>query len=251
MNGLNSVTLQGAVSAPNPAGLTVTLAGTVNTTAVTDANGNYSVTLNAANLGNVQATAVDGDGAVSNTATAALTCPTPVISNFACVDNAGVVTLSGTVTHPDENGMAILLQGVPPSLQNGVTVTAGSGGNFTYTFTAAANDAGTVEASCADCWSQQSNVATATLTPSPTVTLSVQMNGQNSVTLSGDVTADNPAGLKVTFTGVVSVSTVTDSSGHFSVTLNASRLGEVQATTTDDLGQSSDTATATLTCAAP
>lgn len=72
----------------------------------------------------------------------------------------------------------------------------------------------------------------------PVMTLSISYNGQTSVTLSGVVT-DNSAsvsGLAVTFTGEVSASTVTNSSGYFSMTTNAAGLGNITATTTDAFG---------------
>jgi hypothetical protein len=77
------------------------------------------------------------------------------------------------------------------------------------------------------------------------------MNGQRSVTLYGSVTDSNAAGLVVTFTGVVSASTTTDAGGHFSLTTDATSLGNVQATTVDHDGLASNTAIVTLLCPAP
>jgi hypothetical protein len=253
MNVVRPVTVSGTVTDDNPAGLTVTLTGVVGTTATTDSSGRFSVTTNAAGLGVVNATTVDSNGLGSNTATANISCAAPLISNFTCVDNAGVVTLAGTVTDAAANGMAVTLQGNLPSLLNGHTVSADAGGHFTYSFTAAPGDQGTVTATCTDCWGQASNTATATLTPSPVVTLAVTMNGGRSVTLSGVVTANNPAGMTVSFTGtgVTSATAVTDSTGHYSLTLTAASLGDVHAATVDSLGQTSNTAIATIACPAP
>jgi hypothetical protein len=85
----------------------------------------------------------------------------------------------------------------------------------------------------------------------PAITLSVTLNCQRSVTLSGTVTADNPAGLTVTLTGVVTATTTTDNTGRFSLTTDATSLGDVQATTVDAIGQTSDTAVVTISCPPP
>jgi hypothetical protein len=87
----------------------------------------------------------------------------------------------------------------------------------------------------------------------PMITLNVSYNGQTSVTLSGLVTdtSCSAAGLVVTITGEVNVTTVTNSSGYFSVTTNAAGLGTVSATTVDSLGQTSNTATNAVTSQAP
>ncbi len=88
-------------------------------------------------------------------------------------------------------------------------------------------------------------------TTSPVISLSLTMNGLKSVTLTGSVTADQPAGLTVTFLGALSAVTTTDGNGNFSLTVNADCLGTVQATTVDQLSQMSNTATATVAAVPP
>ncbi len=87
----------------------------------------------------------------------------------------------------------------------------------------------------------------------PIISMNITMNGLKSVTLSGTVldNSASPAGLTVTFTGVVSATTTTDSSGNFTITTNASALGDVEAATVDGLDHISNTATVTVACAAP
>ena len=253
MNGQKSVTLSGSVSALDPAGLTVTFTGAVNAATVTDADGNYSLTVDADTLGDVQATTVDAFEQTSNTATASVAVAAPVLSNFTGSYAAGVVTITGKITHPDAAGMAVTIQGEPESLENGVTATADANGDFSYSFDATASDQGSVSASSVDVWGQQSNVPSFTLSlpAAPTVTLSLTMNGQKSVTLSGTVTAATAAGMTVIFAGAVNSTTVTGANGDYSLTIDADHLGDVQATTVDELGRNSNTATASVAVAAP
>lgn len=78
----------------------------------------------------------------------------------------------------------------------------------------------------------------------PSITLNIAYGSQRMVTLSGQVTDENPGGLTVTFTGVVQGSVVTNPDGTFSIQLEASALGTVEATTIDGGGLWSNTATA-------
>ena len=94
-------------------------------------------------------------------------------------------------------------------------------------------------------------VQTPPMMVSPVLTLSLTMNGLKSVTLSGSVMDGNPASLTVTFTGAVNASTQTDNNGNFSLTINADRLGTVQASTTDGMGLVSNTATVTIAVTPP
>jgi hypothetical protein len=79
----------------------------------------------------------------------------------------------------------------------------------------------------------------------PTIDLAVNYNAQKSVTLHGSVTDPvNNVGLTVTFSGSAVGATATDSTGHYTLTLNADSLGAVTARVTDS---SSMTATAAVT----
>jgi hypothetical protein len=78
----------------------------------------------------------------------------------------------------------------------------------------------------------------------PSITLNIAYGSQRMVTLSGQVTDENPGGLTVTFTGAVEGSVVTNPDGTFSIELEASALGTVEATTIDGGGLWSNTATA-------
>ena len=85
----------------------------------------------------------------------------------------------------------------------------------------------------------------------PSISLSVSYGSQRTVTLSGQVTDVDAGGLTVTFTGMVTGSTVTNPDGTFSATFTATGLGEVDASTTDSQGLESNVATVTLTSNPP
>lgn len=76
--------------------------------------------------------------------------------------------------------------------------------------------------------------------PPPALTINVTYNLGRSVTLSGDLTgAANVAYVPINITGKAIGSTATDATGHYSITLIASGLGQVTATTGDGLASAS------------
>lgn len=83
------------------------------------------------------------------------------------------------------------------------------------------------------------------------ITLNVAYGTGHTVILSGQVTDVSPAGLVVTFAGVVSGQATTDNNGNYQTTLTASALGDLSATVTGSDGVSQAVATATLQNAAP
>lgn len=84
----------------------------------------------------------------------------------------------------------------------------------------------------------------------PTLSLNVAYGTQRNVTLSGTVTAGQPGGLTVTFSGKAGGSAATDAYGKYSLATQASGLGTVTASVTDAWGQTG-TAQATLSSSAP
>jgi hypothetical protein len=153
--------------------------------------------------------------------------------------------LSGQVT--DENPATVVVT------FGGVAVGATSpdaGGS--YSFPTVASGLGTVTAVALDEEGLGSGIVEADLTSMPpTVSLSLQYGEQRWVTLSGTVSDEVPGGLTVTFTGVVNSSITTNSDGSFALTVQASALGDVNASTADQWGLTSNTATVTVTSNAP
>jgi len=157
--GQKTVTLFGQVSDYAPGGLTVTFTGEVNTTTVTDENGNFSITLDADGLGNVQASVSDV-GALSGTATVTLTSDLPVIFNFAATQVLGNCwTFSGTVADETAPGLIVSLGGLTTLSSNNVSATVDENGNFTVTVELASGECGTATAVVTDWWGLKSDEA--------------------------------------------------------------------------------------------
>lgn len=85
----------------------------------------------------------------------------------------------------------------------------------------------------------------------PYVTFSVAYGAQRSITLTGQVYDENPAGLSVRIGGSATGTVSADASGAFTTTLMATSLGAVTAQVTDALGVTSNLASVTLTNAKP
>jgi hypothetical protein len=173
-------------------------------------------------------------------------CPTgPTISVLATVLSNHRVLLTGTVTDDQPASVRVSFSGVASG-----STTADSSGKFSATLTA--SGIGTVSAVGVDGQDLTSNTAQAAVDPAaPALTLSLTYGSQKTVTLSGQVNDVDVGGRTVTFSGVVSGSAVTGADGTFSYTAQASRLGNVQATTTDLWGLTSNTAQVAVAVAAP
>jgi hypothetical protein len=153
------VTLSGLVTDETAGGRTVTLSGQVNATVVTNADGTFTWTGDAAALGTVTAGTVDFWGATSNTAQVTLVSAAPVISNFSAVqgDGQNQWLLKGQVTDESFHGLEVRFGGLP-SLSNSTT-TVESNGWFYLFVTLTAGESGTVWCQTTDWWGQDSNVA--------------------------------------------------------------------------------------------
>jgi hypothetical protein len=86
---------------------------------------------------------------------------------------------------------------------------------------------------------------------SPVLGLSAQVLSGHLAQLSGVLTDINPANATVYFGGTVSGTATTDSSGHYSFSTTNASLGTVTAYAIDQGGQTSNTATASLTKSLP
>jgi hypothetical protein len=86
---------------------------------------------------------------------------------------------------------------------------------------------------------------------SPTLSLNIAAVSQNTVTLTGHLTDIDAAGRVVTFGGVVAGFATTDSTGNFTFTASAGSLGTIWATASDLWGNTSNTASVTLSSNAP
>jgi hypothetical protein len=153
------VTLSGQVTnTDQPGGLTVQIAGSASGSVVTDANGNYSITLPVTQLGAVTATTTNGQ---SNTAQVTLVSQPPLITNFTwTVGAGGMTTFSGRVLDQSAPGLTVSFGGEPVSMQNQkVTVDADGWFHFSIKLNGAATDNGAVTAVVTDWWGLKSPVA--------------------------------------------------------------------------------------------
>jgi hypothetical protein len=157
-----NVTLSGQLTnAPNVGGQTIRIWGVASGTAVTDASGNYSVTLTASGLGQVSAATADMH---SNTAHVMLTDTAPTISNFVATESSGDIwTFSGHVSYSHRmQGLTVTFGGQVASLQ-GQTTTVNASGYFTFTIqlNGTMGDNGMATAVIDDSWGMLSNTAMA------------------------------------------------------------------------------------------
>jgi hypothetical protein len=159
-----AVTLSGQVTAPAPGGLTVTFTGAAAGTTTTHADGSYSLTVTASQLGNVQAVVQDPWGQNSAPAQVTVANNAPTVTNFQAIHQSlNVWTFQGQVTDESAPGLSVRFGGLP-SLA-GQMVTVGSDGWFYLTITLQAGEAGTASAQTTDWWGLNSNTALADVSP--------------------------------------------------------------------------------------
>lgn len=221
----HQIVVSGHVTAADPQNCTVCLGGVVNVTATPDAQGNFSIPLNATALGTITAQAVDLWTQSSLPTAADLTTPAPGVTLAVASNGTHEVTLTGHVTGQDPQSTVVHFTGAVTG-----TTTPDASGNFTYTATATA--IGTIAASAVDYWAQASDDADVILTgsdlgissDSPQITdfHAVHINGRT-WTFEGSVSASDLSGLSITFGGLTSVAgqTVTvGDDGSFSITVD-------------------------------
>lgn len=173
------------------------------------------------------------------------------------------VSISMFSAMPTNNGTQVTLQGMVMDERPATVVVNFSGvagGSVSpnamgqFSLTVQASGLGQVSAVAVDDESLSSGTSYAQVTSGvPTVSMlsAIETGNGRWVTVSGTVTDEVASGRTVTFGGVVSGNATTASNGTFSVSLLASQLGTVTATTTDPWGQTSAVKQATLTSGTP
>ncbi len=244
-----TVNLSGQVSDFDPASCQVSFSGVVGGSIAVNADGTFSLTTTATQLGVIDATATDAWGQTSNTAEVELSSPAPSVT-LAPVTFQGnqTVTVSGQVADATDPGYCLVtLSGVVSG-----SVWTNPDGSFSYT--TSASQMGAIDAVATDVWGLISNTAEVELSsPAPSVTLNpVTFQGGQTITVSGQVAdAADPGDCLVTLSGAVSGSVWTNPDGSFSYMTSASQMGAIAATATDEWGQTSNTAETQLSVAAP
>jgi hypothetical protein len=151
------VTLSGQLSGSSGpiANQAINFGGVVQGSAVTDSQGNYSVTLSVSQLGQVTAASADGK---SNTATATLMSGMPMIMGFEAInEGGGVWEFTGSVSGAPTQGESVSLGGIPAL--NGVSVNVSPDGSFTVFVSVASGNGGEATAQAVDWWGDTSEIA--------------------------------------------------------------------------------------------
>lgn len=153
-----TVTLSGSVTDEVRGGRLVAFTGRVENSVFTQADGTFSLTVEAAGLGNVLASTTDPWGQASNTAQVTLTSLAPFINYFEVTHEPQGWVFLGHVNDESPEGLIVQLGGIP-SLE-GQTATVDSTGWFMFTVQLIPGvDRGTATAQVTDWWGLASNVA--------------------------------------------------------------------------------------------
>jgi hypothetical protein len=148
------VTLSGRVLDADAAGLSVTFTGKVNACTTTDANGNYSLTVEASALGHIFASTMDMGGLASNIAQVTVQSQGPRIVQFDALHVTGNIwSITGRVEDESPAGLIITFSGLP-SL-NGRTAVVQADGTFYLSWEINPNETGNVTGVVTDWWGLQ------------------------------------------------------------------------------------------------
>jgi hypothetical protein len=149
-----TVTVTGTVVAQDPGGLSVNAFGALGATAVTNADGTFSITTEALRLGTVQVQVTDSWGQVSDFTNVVLTSPPPTFEYFSGGHGSGNTwIISGVIKGPDVAGMTVTFSG-PGALQ-GLTATVSESGYFWVAVQLPCTTSACITATVTDWWGQQ------------------------------------------------------------------------------------------------
>jgi hypothetical protein len=168
-----------------------------------------------------------------------------------CLSSIGVGLEAQTVSYPNVQVSGSVYgsgQGYQVTLSGEVnaSVSVNQSGQFSYS--GPASGLGTITAAATDSEGDNGQSSVNIMHMAPQVNgLGAMPTGQGKqVDISGSVSADNPAGLTVTFSGsagLQTTSTTTNANGAFNLVTTAANLGSVTAVVTDDWGAQSGPAT--------
>jgi hypothetical protein len=175
-------------------------------------------------------------------------CPSCTLTDFtATVTSGTTVQLTGHVS--DDNPSAAIQVNFSGVMSGSVSMN--SQGDFT--FTGQASHYGFVYATAVDSLDQVSNQMSAYVTGNAPVVgnLAISYGQGRTVTVTGTVTDQNPGGLTVWLSGVVTGQTTTATNGSFSWTGQADGLGTITVFTVNQWGLVSNGATIQVTDPTP
>ncbi len=166
------VTISGTVLDEAPGGLSVQISGQITGNVVTDSQGDFTLTAEAAGLGNVYARTTDRAGQDSNVDSVLLTSEPPKIRNqwaAGSTTDTFVVVFSGSVMDEDPSGLTVTIKpespGAPRDLGSGTTATSDDRGTFVKYFAMphVMDNEGVIEFQVTDWWGLTSEVRLARL----------------------------------------------------------------------------------------
>jgi hypothetical protein len=174
----------------------------------------------------------------------------PEITNFAVRRlSASSVELTGNITDTGQNGLIVFFSGAG-SATTKVSLDAYDNGQFDTVLYSVLN-LGTFFAEATDSAGNTSAEVTAFANNGPTLTLSCNQMPNRQVRVYGTVRDVDPANATITFSGIISGTTTSNSSGDYVFTASASALGTISATATNTNNVASNTAQTTLNNTAP
>lgn len=133
----------------------INLTGVVKTSATTDSQGNYSITVGIPQLGNEMAADANGK---SNTALFTLQGGSPTIQDFTAVaEGNGVWLFSGSVTNAPAQGEVVNFGGITPL--EGQSTAVNADGSFAFYATVPSGQGGIATAEAVDWWGDTSEIA--------------------------------------------------------------------------------------------
>ena len=237
------VHLWGNITGIQLAGVTVSLAGIINNSVVTDGNGNFDLTIDASSLGQLSATITNAWGQTASASIDVVEADPTITVNAQLTGSGGEVVISGNFSNAAFTPIYLVVSGVASTS----VWTDYLGNFFTYVDASAL---GTITVMGADRWGRVASNSTEITASHPTITLATSMAGSGTlVNVSGNLTGV-AAGTVVHLNGVINADVVTDANGDFTATLAANGQGTVTATGSNHWGQTA-TASATVVSMVP
>ncbi len=248
-NSETSITLNGYVTSVDGVDTDVTLSGVLAAATVhPDANGYFTITVDALSLGEIDAVATDTWSESSDVAAVFVVSDVPTIQDFRA-ENAffDIVTVSGRVVDESPGGRTVTFAGMAGL--TGQTATTDFSGNFTFTFTRPAGASATISAQVADQWGQSTVVYTFIQGGGgfSEISLNSEVLAGHQVALTGNLVGYTVAGSVVTFSGAVTGSTTADANGYYSYVGSISSLGDVTVSATNAADETSANVTVAVT----
>lgn len=257
-----TVTVSGQVSAWSPSDCTVSIGGVVSGSSTVNSDGSFNITMSASDSGEVDASVTDawgqigtasgnltssgGDSGSSGSDNGSPYSPEPPTLSLSAepIGWGRYVIVSGQVGDQDPTHCTVDIAGIVAG-----SMTPGTDGSFS--FVAEASGLGGIGGTVTDPAGLRSSAYTSLSVDPPSVNMTLTMDYGRVVTVAGQVSGPDATSDSVSISGAISGSAAPAADGGFTVTSEASQLGDIQAVVQDVWGQVSAPATVTITNRAP